>query len=57
MGLSRLTSMDDWLSATTSAESRSPPGALGYERAAEVKHRASRRDPYYLYEVHRRLAA
>jgi hypothetical protein len=58
MGLSQLTSMDDWLSATTGVAGVAvTAGALGYDRAAEVKHEASRRDLYYLYEVDRRLAA
>jgi hypothetical protein len=58
MGLSQLTSMDDWLSATTGVAGVAlTAGALGYDRAAEVKHQASRRDLYYLYEVDRRLAA
>lgn len=57
MGLSRLTSMDDWLAATTEVAGVAlTAGALGYDRAAEVKNQAGRRDLYYLYEVDRRLA-
>lgn len=57
VGLSRLTPMDDWLPATTGAAGVAlTAGALGYDRAAEIKHQASRRDLFYLYEVDRRLA-
>lgn len=57
MGLSQLTSMNDWLSATTgTAGVALTAGALGYDRAAEAKNELRRRDLYYLYEVDRRLS-
>lgn len=57
MGLSQLTSMDDWLAATTGVAGVAlTAGALGYDRAADAKHQVSRRDLYYLYEVDRRLS-
>lgn len=57
MGLSQLTSMDDWLSATAGlAGVAVTAGAIGYDRAAEAKHAKSRGDLYYLYEVGRSLS-
>lgn len=57
MGLSQLTTMSDWLSATAGTTGVAlTAGALGYDRAADAKKELSRRDLYYLYEVGRRLA-
>lgn len=57
MGLSRLTSMNDWLSATTGlAGVAVTAGALGYDRATDARHEAHGRDLYFLYQVDRRLS-
>lgn len=57
MGLSQLTTMSDWLSATAGTTGVAlTAGALGYDRAADAKKELCRRDLYYLYEVGRRLA-